>query len=318
MDEAKRGGLLLVAFSTMTAKRNQVPRALRHGNTRRRVSAKRKKQYPTTRLESANTTSSPDASWAQYIPIAVGVISVAFVAARLLSISSGDPETAYAVLQAEGTGSALAGSLIPEVGLLAFPISIALAVYAARKPSTILGPRFAVLITIGGICFVVAMFTVPVYTFILASLFTIFMGFSTWGTRRSIARSTSEMTKVSRPSLYEMCAVYAISTLLISSIIYTPWLPEDNFIVKGHADFSAFVLSQSSDTTVILTRNPAAVIQISTNQIIEQNICRPTSYLTQGETINEWLGSPVSADHIYAYPPCKKGYFSQEVGHYNR
>jgi hypothetical protein len=60
------------------------------------------------------------------LALLAGFLSVVFVAVRLLSVTGFDPETAYAVLQAQGTGSVIVGSLVPIAGLILFPVGFVL------------------------------------------------------------------------------------------------------------------------------------------------------------------------------------------------
>jgi hypothetical protein len=62
----------------------------------------------------------------------IALLSVAVVAIRLLAVSRGDPETAYAILQIGGTGSVLIATLVSTLGLLAIPGSATFGFYAWR------------------------------------------------------------------------------------------------------------------------------------------------------------------------------------------
>ena len=54
-----------------------------------------------------------DSSWWQdNATVIIAVLSVAAVAIRLLGVSRGDPEIAYAILQTGGTGNVLIATLI--------------------------------------------------------------------------------------------------------------------------------------------------------------------------------------------------------------
>jgi len=70
--------------------------------------------------------------WQAYSTVIAAILSVTIVAVRLLLVARGDPETAYAILQAGGTGTVLIGTLISTLGLLAIPAVVVLIVSIPR------------------------------------------------------------------------------------------------------------------------------------------------------------------------------------------
>lgn len=56
----------------------------------------------------------------QQLPLVAGILATLFVAVRIFSMAAYNPTTAYGILQAEGTGTVIVGSLLSVIGL--FPL----------------------------------------------------------------------------------------------------------------------------------------------------------------------------------------------------
>jgi hypothetical protein len=56
----------------------------------------------------------------QQLPLLVGILTTLFVALRIFSAAAYNPTTAYGILQAEGTGTVIVGSLLSVIGI--FPV----------------------------------------------------------------------------------------------------------------------------------------------------------------------------------------------------
>lgn len=247
-----------------------------------------------------------DFSWRENLTLFIGLFSVGFVAARLLGIATGDPETAYAILQAEGTGPVIVGSLIPAVSLLLFPLAVIGLSYSTSKVRYASASNLLLMTVVGIFATIVTVFTAPAGIFVTSILFTLI---ATLLARFSlpVRRRTGDKW----PSLYIVLIAYAVAVLAFTSLSSEPWLPSDNITLKGQRDFSAFILNQNSQATFILTQNPTAVVQLSSNQIVTTEICKTPSYRSLEATINQWLGNILRTAMIYSYPECAPGYFAK-------
>lgn len=258
--------------------------------------------------------SNSDKPWLQHLTLLVGLTSVAFIAIRLLSVSAGNPETAYAILQAEGTGSVIVGSLISWVGLIAAPVGIFAFWYLgvlgsrSRDSATALWQDTAsVSLGIFVLAVIISYFTTPVISFLVITgswLFTclVVLAVNVFTQRRAV-KKVGFREKL--PSIWTMAVLYLGLALVLLAVYGNPWVPPQNIVLRGHPAFSAYILSQTSDTTVILTRDHKLVRQIKTGQIISQEICQPPRYSLDQETLSQFLNSSKGS-----YPRCAHDYHS--------
>lgn len=259
--------------------------------------------------------SNSDKPWLlQHLALLVGLTSVAFIAVRLLSVSAGNPETAFAILQAEGTGSVVVGSLISGIGLIAVPIAIAAFRYGvvlfrrARKSATMpFSERVAASLGIVTLAVFISYFATPVMTFLAAAggwLLIFFMALAI--NRRALRRKGRKPSlRECLPSIWAMAIVYLLLALTGLTVASDLWVPPQNIVLRGHPVFSAYIVSQTSDATVILTLDHALVRQIQTGQILSQEICQPSGHWLQQETLSQFVNS--SKD---SYPRCARDYHS--------
>jgi hypothetical protein len=253
-------------------------------------------------------------AWRQNWPLLIGLSSVGFISARLLGVATGDPETAYAILQAAGTGSVVVGGLIPAIGLLLFPISVAVYHYGFSRATSTRHSEAPLMIAIGSTALVITIFTAPAGPLLGTIIFSVFViAAASW--LRYIARPKVGQRKRGRFSivwppphiLIALFSAIAIASTIVSS---NPWLPSQNIIMKGRHGFSAFILAQTDQTTTILTQRPTAVVQLPSSEIITTEICKTLNYRSQEETINQWLGNFLSGRPIHSYPRCDPSFYS--------
>jgi hypothetical protein len=224
-----------------------------------------------------------------------GVASVAFVAVRLLGIARGDPETAYAILQATGTGNALVGSLVSTVGLLALPICATLGFYAWRSRGS---ASFFPLLIGSSAVFIVAIYMAPIFTLlstVVSTIVVIPLSRRFMSALRRHARDASSL-------LFIGIAAYLFLIFVYEIIIPTPWLPEQAISVAGHKPFSGYVLSVTNGGTTILTFHPEGVENVPSKDILTAAECTPSGYLENQATLIGLLESSLSA--VTDYPPC--------------
>jgi hypothetical protein len=258
-----------------------------------------------------------NASWQQNLPLLIGLLSLGFIAVRLLGVAGGDPETAYAILQAEGTASVAVGTLIPAAGLIIFGIGIVLISYSFRyrRKKNTLAAAFLLVAAVAAL--EMAIITAPaiaLLTSIGATAFFVFFSVLVHTTRTGRKDSLKDELKDidSKTFLFGVTAIYSICVLAFMVLYSIPWVPTQNIAIKGRASFSAFVLAQNNTTTFILTQNPIEVIQLPSDRIISQEVCKTPDFTINEETINQLLGNPFTAGAHSAssYPRCGRGYFN--------
>jgi hypothetical protein len=247
--------------------------------------------------------------WFRNWTLLAGVISVSFVAVRLLGVAAGNPETAYAILQSQGTASVIVGSIIPQIGIFALPTSFVLVSAAENRKFDHL--TRSILLILGMASFVIALFTAPaIFTGI--SIVGAFMLACMYELNNRMGNNTKESTRQSRkwwrPAGGLILVVYIAFSLAQAAVFPNPWLPSEQIVIKNHTSITGYVLSQNTGLTTILVKNPVSVIQVPSGSISGQTICRTSDYFFYEETVNEFFGNFISRVTVGplsgTYPPC--------------
>jgi hypothetical protein len=252
-------------------------------------------------------------AWRRNWTLLVGLFSVGFISARLLTAASSDPETAYAILQATGTGSVVVGSLIPAIGLLVFPLLVIGASHGLSAERLTDRSLNALMMAAAVLAGVVTILTAPAIPLLVDIAFTLIIVAGAALFPRSTWEQRRHHIKDLLPSSYALITVYSVIAIVFTVIYSAPWLPTQNITMKGQQEFSAYILSQGNQTTSILTQNPTAVLQLPSNQIVMTQICKTPYYRSGEETIAEWLGISVNGNRVVSYPKCDGNYFNVKL-----
>jgi hypothetical protein len=247
--------------------------------------------------------------WQQNWTLLVGLFSVGFISARLLAAATGDPETAYAILQATGTGSVVVGGLIPAIGLLVFPLAVVGFYHGFSKKRIANSSQTVLMLAVSVLALIIAVFTAPAYVLLLSIGLTLFLIIVAAIARLSTEEKRRRSLSDHWPSPYALITTYSIIAIVFTAISSTPWLPSENIIIKGRQSFSAYILAQNLQITSILTQGPTAVVQLPSSKIVAMQICKTPYYRSQEETINQWLGNFLRADRIFPYPRCDPSFY---------
>lgn len=248
-----------------------------------------------------------EVAWRHNWTLLIGLFSVAFIAVRLLAAATGDPETAYAILQATGSGSVVVGSLIPAVGLLVFPLAVIGFSYNLSRKAFHDRSQALLMLATFALSLVVTTLTAPAIPLVLSIGTTLASVIFTATTPFSTLRQRMHNSKDLWPSPYALISVYAATAIVFTAVSSTMWLPTQNIITKERPGFSAYVLSQNDQNTWILTQYPTSVVQVPTKEIITMQICKTPDYRSQEETITELLGNSRNSGAFY--PRCDRNYF---------
>jgi len=239
--------------------------------------------------------------WNDNSAVIVGILSVAVVSIRLLSVSRGDPETAYAILQVGGTGTVLTATLLSTLGLIAIPACMILAFYAQRARAKNLSTASYQLGFSAIILSYIALYMSPII-FLIYGLAT--------GTMLLLFIIFTEPDKeeVGR-SFRDVIAGYLIFMIFYGLFSPTPWLPSQAITVAGQRPFSGYVLSQANGETTILTSNPEGIISTPSKSIQATEQCIPHLYLWEQATFFDWLEHQLG--RLMTYPSCPSNRYSQ-------
>jgi hypothetical protein len=247
--------------------------------------------------------------WQDNSAVIIAVLSVAVVAMRLLSVSRGDTETAYAILQAGGTGSVLVATLISSLGLLAIPTCAALGLYAADAWDTRhTAARFSLSLAGSlGLLYIV-FYTAPFGLLTLSIGFALFM-YLVWLSVPKRRKNHSRTFFRPKTFLIIGVCVYILFTLGYELGSPTPWLPVQKITIAGHRAFTGYVLSQGNGQTAILTSKPEGLIYPPTQSSLHATQCTPPYYLEEQATLVD-LWERYVRHKLINYPPCPSAPYS--------
>jgi hypothetical protein len=236
--------------------------------------------------------------WQGNSAVIIAILSVVVVAIRLLSVSRGDPQIAYAILQSGGTGNVLIGTLVSTVGLLAIPASAVFAVFwydayiGSKKSNTRPGesepgpgespfPKKHVLLAATLTAAYIAIYTAPIGGLITIGLI---IGAVQGYNFRKTSRWRWDLAEA-KTILSIFAVAYIALVVLLEVANPTPWLPIQTFSVEGQAKFSGYTLSQADGNTFILTSNPDEVISVPSQRIQATTQCTPRHYIEEQATV---------------------------------
>jgi hypothetical protein len=236
--------------------------------------------------------------WQDNSAVVIALLSVVVVAIRLLGVSRGDPQIAYAILQSGGTGNVLIGTLVSTVGLLAIPASAVFAVFwndayrASKKirsePNSLFRGHILLAAATLGATYI-AIYTAPIGVLIISLGLAISAAFI-WavGTAVRLCRKKTiwkwDSLAVKKALEYCICA-YILLIVGYEVASPTPWLPIQNFSVAGQGEFSGYMLSQVDGETFILTFNPDEVISVPSLRIRATTQCTSHHYIEEQATV---------------------------------
>lgn len=244
-------------------------------------------------------------------------LATLFIALRIFSVAAYNPQTAYGILQAQGTGTVIIGSLLSLVGLLPlFLTPLVLAAYdtiPAKMKDTYRTAYVGLLILLLLIAvFITPLLGVLVIIYVLA-LEAYLMVSRQRGEKviqaarrqRSpeqqfeIDRRTRELglkIRKRRRGLSLGMVVTIVFTLFQATVGAVPWLPPTELTVKAGRPVLGWVLAESHSFTTVL-RNSGQISYISTGLITGKRICTFLPYDRLGKTIPE-IVAPIT------YPKC--------------
>jgi hypothetical protein len=242
--------------------------------------------------------------WQDNSPVIIGILSVAVVAIRLLGVSRGDPQIAYAILQAGGTGNVLIGTLVSTLGLLAIPSLAAFGFHTFKHRRDKSLVEFHVLLAGSLAMLYIALYMAPIDFLVLGMVEAVAAVAAALILTRREQESSWDGTKI----LSIFICIYVSVVLLFELASPTPWLPIQAISVAGQK-FSGYVLSQADGQTSILTYNPDLVISVPSQRILVATQCTPHYYIEEQATIVYMFERLINK--LTDYPACPSARYSQ-------
>jgi hypothetical protein len=243
--------------------------------------------------EPAASEPAPGSYWQNNLALLVGALSLAFIAVRLLTVTGYDPETAYYVLQATGTGAVVAGTLVSTVGLAAAALAGFVLLYHYCVKSRIdpsgSGASFAV---IGAVALIViALITAPIVPLLALIVLT------------SVACLLTLKKGTGSRSRMNIILLYILTVIIVGSLITGIWIPAQRISAQGKPAFTGYILSEANGKLTVLTFNPVVITQISSLKVATEE-CRPYGYWHEQETLGELINTFFDLSERVSYRSC--------------
>jgi hypothetical protein len=144
----------------------------------------------------------------------------------LLSVSRGDTETAYAILQAGGTANVLIATLISTLGLLAIPICVAPGLDAEEweKKRHTTSPRFHVSFA-GSLAMLYIVFYMSPVGLLLASIIYAIVVYVLWILWRKLRKNRHKTFSHPRTYIIISICIYVLGLFVYEVGTPAPWFP---------------------------------------------------------------------------------------------
>jgi hypothetical protein len=245
--------------------------------------------------------------------VLITIVSVALIALKLMSVSSGNLETADAILQAQGTGTVIVGAFLTIIGLIVAPVGMALAVMPLAMDPEKNPERFSYATLAGGVLLLVAIESASWYNLVVS--FTGALLLATLADilflRQLINSSVPSWKRRSvhfRRFLNLWIAFYLAAVIVAVALASTPWMPTQSFTIRRSAPVVGYLLSRDSTEIVILNEFTGIVQNLPTQDVTSMEECTVSNYW-QKETLSQVV--PILrlsfAIHYTQYPSCPRG-----------
>jgi hypothetical protein len=252
----------------------------------------------------------------QQLPLIVGMLTTIFIALRILSAAAYNPTTAYGILQAEGTGTVIVGSLLSVIGI--FPVWLfAISIFAydgltKKRQDSVRAYFIGTLVAL----FLAGIFITPILGLIFMAGVGVFEVWIRGEWRRNARKDREARGKLAEELQFEhdrrvgnlvrtirkrkssvpaTVVIFAV-LLIFQSVSALPWLPTEKVDVKGTGPLVGWVLSSPGTfTSVLLTTGQ--IKYLATNAITGRQICIDFGQAPINTTIPELTTRSV-------YPAC--------------
>lgn len=223
-----------------------------------------------------------------HLPLIGTTLSAFLVAFRIFSVAGYDPETAFGLLQAAGTGTVIFGTILSLLGWVpAYALLFALINYdkIARQFSlttclTLIVASFVLAIWISPVAFLImmtAMIALETYTRFPTKEK---KRLAAWPDRENPAQVARYNDFANRMRLQGSKKKGTISWALFVAFLVafitlntTPWLPAEELRIRGDAPpVTAYVLSTAPNFTAVLTGAPPRIEYIPTSSITNRAV----------------------------------------------
>lgn len=242
----------------------------------------------------------------EQLPFTAGIAATLFVAVRIFSAAAYNPTTAYGILQAEGTGTVIIGSLMPSLGIIPVALTSFLINYYDKLPKDEQGSFRSAYVGALAFLLVIGIFITPIAGLVLMIIFDAFQIWIRGEWKRNVKKDLEARKKLPAELQFELDRAIkklswqagrrkgglSVSTALVAvvfllqSVNSPPWLPTEKIDVRGSSPLVGWVLSNSDTFTSVLTLS-GRIEYVTTSSIAGREICIAFSQAPITKTIPE-------------------------------
>ncbi|HEX8002021.1 MAG TPA: hypothetical protein VF519_04935 [Mycobacteriales bacterium] len=238
----------------------------------------------------------------EHVTLVVAAAGVVFVSLRLLAVSMFDPSTALAVLDAQGTGDVVVGSVLTTLPQVPVALLGAIGLWVVATSRT---GRAVVWLWLSGAVPALLMLFTPTFAAVAAVSGVAWVGSPVLrlalrdrGTPgRSLIDRLDRKANAAIRWLYRVLAVVIAGTAVLSLVAGTAmWLPVE-VVEAGPRPVVGYVLAADGDATVVMTYADRTVLRLP--RATSRTICRP-AYAYEPPLALRWSGVDLPD-----YPDCE-------------
>lgn len=250
--------------------------------------------------------------WGEHLPLIITAFSALIVGIRVFTVAGDNYENVYAILQANGTATVIASTLIPAIGYFAFPLAAVIMLMLRQNRVSRSSKPFA-FATIAFLL-VTGIVTAPIIVYIAVAL-SIMIGLGLLKLGKTFAKPGGErMSKgIGRHQKQLSSRDIAVYTIAISSALTfflfvsnsIPWVPAEEIVVTHLRPFTGFVFGETDTDVLILTSDTHRIIHVAPSQIVSRTVCQPNGIIYGGVLIDS-LAQLIGARNYSNYPACPR------------
>jgi hypothetical protein len=251
-------------------------------------------------------------SLGEHLPLIITAFSALIVGIRVFTVAGDNYENVYAILQANGTTTVIAGTLIPAIGYFAFPLAgIILGMLMrnrVRQPSKPFVFAAVAFLLVTGIV------TAPIILYV-GIVLSLVAGWGVVKLFRIFAKPRSESVSKGMGWLQEkihssdvvisFIAVTSALTFFVFVSNSIPWVPAEDIVVTNLHPFTGYVFGETDTDVLILTGDTHQIIHIAPSQVISRTVCQPNGIIYGGVIIDS-LAQLIGRPNYSNYPPCPR------------
>jgi hypothetical protein len=252
--------------------------------------------------EVAAETASERPWWRDHIALATGLLSVTFVALRILATAHFSPETAAGILVTAGTGQVVVGTLLgvaPVLPAIAVLLWVTNVLWRIAERKTV--PRLRVHVAVLWSVSCLGALATPLAVFL--PMLVISLGCVVLLQRRPL----SDLGRVVRFEAFNRSAYAAMAVVgpsVIAGLVATStqvWLPTESIKVIGRPAATGYVLQDSGSSTVVLWDHDRRLERFSAGSIT-RSFCDTsrTGSFSFNQPAIAWVYRPA----LPSYPKC--------------